>query len=176
MKLLSTHYHEAVTSLEGRIEKRIAARGVILKDNLILLLYTRRYNDYSLPGGGVDAEESIEEGLIRELEEETGAKNIQVEEGMGIYEEYRPARTTGYDILHMVSYIYKVNCDEIFGLPKFESYEIKNDMKAVWIDIDKAIDHNKKVIERLESSMGLSIRRELFLLESIKQEYLLRTK
>jgi 8-oxo-dGTP pyrophosphatase MutT (NUDIX family) len=176
MKLLSTHYHEAVKSLEGRIEERIAARGVILKDKLILLLYTRRYNDYSLPGGGVDAHESIEEGLIRELEEETGAKNIQVEEGMGIYEEYRPARTKYYDILHMTSYIFKVNCDEVFDLPKFELYEVKNDMKAVWIDLDEAIDHNKKVIERLEPSMGLSIRRELFLLETIKQEYLLRTE
>lgn len=173
MKLLSTHYHEAITSLEGKIEKRIAARGIIIKDKQILLMYTNRYNDYSLPGGGVDAGESIAEGLIRELEEETGARNIQVGEGMGIYEEYRPARTPGFDILHMTSHIYKITCDEVFDLPKFESYEVKNGMKTVWIDINEAIDHNKRVIERLEPSMGLSIKRELFLLESIKQEYLL---
>lgn len=173
MKLLSTHYHEAITNLEGKIEKRIAARGVILKGNLILLLYTSRYNDYSLPGGGVDPEESVAEALIRELEEETGARNIMVEEGMGIYEEYRPARTKGFDILHMVSHIYKVKCDEVFDLPQFESYEKKNGMKSVWIDIEEAIDHNRKVIERLENSMGLSIKRELFLLESIKKEYIL---
>lgn len=173
MKLLSTHYHEAITSLEGKIEKRIAARGIIIKDKQILLMYTNRYNDYSLPGGGVDAGESIAEGLIRELEEETGARNIQVREGMGIYEEYRPARTPGFDILHMTSHIYKITCDEVFDLPKFESYEVKNGMKTVWIDINEAIDHNKRVIERLEPSMGLSIKRELFLLESIKQEYLL---
>lgn len=172
MKLLSTHYHEAVTSLEGKIEKRIAARGIILKDNQILLMYTSRYNDYSLPGGGVDAGESISQGLIRELEEETGARNIQVEEGMGVYEEYRPSRTPGFDVLYMTSHIYKVTCDEVFDSPKFESYELKNGMKTVWIDIDEAIDHNERVIERLEPSMGLSIKRELFLLESIRQEYL----
>lgn len=173
MKLLTTHYHESITSLDGRIEKRLAARGVILKGSLILLMYTSRYNDYSLPGGGVDRKESIAEGLIRELEEETGARNIHIEEEMGIYEEYRPALNKGYDLLHMLSYIYKVKCDEVFDLPRFESYEIKNGMQTVWIDINEAISHNKRVIECLEPSMGLSIRRELFLFKSIRQEYLL---
>lgn len=134
-------------------------------------MYTRRYNDYSLPGGGVDANESTVEGLIRELEEETGARNIQIEGEMGIYEEYRPARTSDYDILHMISHIFKISCDSDFDLPRLESYELKNGMKTVWIDIDEAIDHNKKVIEMMESSMGLSVKRELFLLESIKHEY-----
>jgi ADP-ribose pyrophosphatase YjhB (NUDIX family) len=176
VKLLSTHYHEAVTSLEGRIEKRIAARGIIFQGDLILLMYTSRYNDYSLPGGGVDENESIAEGLVRELKEETGARNIKVEEGMGIYEEFRPARTPGYDILHMVSYIFKIACDEEFDLPKFESYEVKNGMKTVWMDINEAIGHNRKVIERLEPSMGLSVKRELFLLESIRQQYVICEK
>ena len=124
----------------------------------------------------MDASESIAEGLIRELEEETGARNIQVEEGFGIYEEFRPARTPSFDILHMISHIYKVSCDEVFDLPKFESYELKNGMNTVWIDINEAIDHNKQVIERLESSMGLSVKRELFLLESIRQQYVLCQK
>lgn len=136
-------------------------------------MYTGRYNDYSLPGGGVDKNETIAEGLIRELEEETGARNIQIEEGIGIYEEFRPARTPGYDILHMISHIYKAGCDEVFDLPKFESYELKNGMKPVWIDVNEAIDHNKKVTESLEASMGLSVKRELFLLETIRQKYFL---
>lgn len=157
--------------MQGRIEKRIAARGVILRGRQILLMYTLRYNDYSLPGGGVDGHESVRQGLIRELEEETGARNIVVEEEMGIYEEYRPTRTPGYDSLHMLSHIYKVSCDEQFDLPAFESYEIKNGMKTVWIAIDEAIAHNQKVIENTEPSMGLSVKRELFLLETIKQEY-----
>lgn len=171
MKILSTHTHEAITSLEGRMEKRIAARGVILRGAEILLLYTSRYNDYSLPGGGVDPHESLTEGLIRELEEETGARNIRLEEEIGVYEEYRPTRSPDYDLLHMVSHIYRVSCDKTFGQPRFESYEVKNGMKTVWINIHEAIGHNRKVIERVESSMGLSIKRELFLLETIRDAY-----
>ncbi len=172
VKKLTIHYHEAITSLDGRIEERLAARGVILKDNKILLMYTRRYNDYSLPGGGVDPHESITEGLIRELKEETGAGNIKIEEELGIYEEYRPSRTLEHDILHMISYIYKVNCDDKFDLPQFENYELKNGMEVIWIDINEAIDHNKMVIEKMESSMGLSVKRELFLLETIRTKYI----
>lgn len=171
VKVLRTHIHEALTSLEGRMEKRIAARGVILRGSEILLLYTSRYNDYSLPGGGVDPHETVTEGLIRELEEETGARNISLEEELGVYEEYRPTRSPGYDLLHMVSRIYQVSCDETFGLPRFESYEVKNDMKTIWINICEAIDHNRKVIERMDPSMGLSVKRELFLLETIREAY-----
>lgn len=114
MNLLKTHIHEALKNLEGNCEKRIAARGVILKNNKILLLYTNRYNDYSLPGGGIDLNESLSEGLIRELEEETGARNIQIEEEIGVYEEYRPCNKNGFQLLHMLSYIYKVNCSDEF--------------------------------------------------------------
>lgn len=54
---------------------------------------------------------------------------------------------------------------------QFESYEIKNGMEKVWINIDDAMIHNAKVIDNLEPSMGLSIRRELFLLQTIKEKY-----
>lgn len=171
MKVLSTHTHEAITSLEGRMERRIAARGIILKGFEILLLYTSRYNDYSLPGGGVKPHESIKEGLIRELEEETGARNIRVVEEIGVYEEYRPTRNPDFDLLQMVSYIFLVSCADTFCQPRFESYELKNGMKTEWINIHDAIAHNKEVIERMEASMGLSIKRELFLLETIRDTY-----
>lgn len=41
------------------IAERIATRAIVLKGDQILLLYTRRYNDYSLPGGGVEEGETL---------------------------------------------------------------------------------------------------------------------
>jgi ADP-ribose pyrophosphatase YjhB (NUDIX family) len=171
MKLLASHTHESIKEIKGIVEKRQAARGIIIKNNKILLMYTRRYNDYSLPGGGVATGEDILEGLSRELAEETGARNISVVKDFGVYEEFRPALKPTYDILHMVSFIYEVDCDDQFDAPAFEDYELKNGMQTLWMDIDEAISHNQQVINAMEASMGLSIKRELFLLQQIRAAY-----
>ena len=52
--------------------KRHASRGVILKDNQILLTYQKKYDVYMLPGGGIENDESYFDAVIREVEEETG--------------------------------------------------------------------------------------------------------
>ncbi|MFT5846487.1 MAG: ADP-ribose pyrophosphatase YjhB (NUDIX family) [Psychroserpens sp.] len=50
------------------------------------MLYTEHYEDYSLPGGGLELGEDKTEGIIREIIEETGAKNITNIQPFGIYE------------------------------------------------------------------------------------------
>ena len=112
MKLLKKHIHKDVEDLtDPNILKRIAARGIIVKDNQILLIYTKRYNDYSIPGGGVDSHENIEDGLLRELQEETGAQNIQIIDNFGLYEEHRPTHYEGYDVMHMTSHFFVCSAD-----------------------------------------------------------------
>ena len=51
---------------------RIGARGIIIKDNKILLTYESRLNRYMSPGGGIENTESFEECCVRELKEEAG--------------------------------------------------------------------------------------------------------
>ena len=170
LRLLKKMIHKDVENLEGNIFKRRAARGIILKGTKILLLYTKRYNDYSFPGGGVDLEEDLITGLKRELAEETGAKNIQVIEEFGYIDEYRPHHKPEYDLIHMLSYFYRCKIDDEFNEVNLEDYEIANGMSAVWIDINEAIQHNKKVIANQEESMGLSIERETLVLELVAKE------
>jgi len=173
MRDLGTMIHPSIDVNNDNLFKRVAARAIVLKDGKILLLYTKRYNDYSLPGGGVDDEEHIEEGLIRELEEETGAKDIKVLSEYGILEEFRPYHKKEYHGMHMISHFYICDIHKELGETSYEDYEIKNGMKALWIDIEEAISHNKKVMEEKEETMGLSIERETKILELIKKEHLL---
>lgn len=169
MRILKEVKFCEITS-ESKVVLRKATRAICLKGSSILLLYTERYDDYSLPGGGVDEGESLEVGLKRELNEETGAQNITNIKPFGIHEEYRPwSRQEGFDVQHMISYCYTCLVDTELGKTSYESYEIKNKMKPVWIDIDIAISHNEQVISN-SSKKGLSIERETFLLHKIKEE------
>ena len=90
MRLLKSTIHPDLHSLELSTFLRIAARAIILKGDKILMLYTERYHDYTLPGGGLDDDENLQQGLVRELQEETGAQNIRNIREFGLYEEFRP--------------------------------------------------------------------------------------
>jgi 8-oxo-dGTP pyrophosphatase MutT (NUDIX family) len=171
MRLLASSTHPDIDSLDGKTFIRKAARGIILDGDNILMLYTERYHDYSLPGGGVDDGESIEAGLIRELEEETGAQNIEVVREFGLYEEFRPWHKGEFDIMHMESYCFVCDIHPELGETKLEQHEIQNGMVPVWINIHEAIKHNEHTISN-SAKKGLSIERETFLLKRIVAELL----
>lgn len=54
MKLLKTATHPGVIDTKGNTLTRNAARGIVINGDNTLLMFTERYNDYSLPGGGID--------------------------------------------------------------------------------------------------------------------------
>jgi len=70
---------------------RVSAYGIFIKNGKILLQKNPVFDQYCLPGGGVELGETITEGLVREFEEETGIKVkpkrlISVEENLFTYE------------------------------------------------------------------------------------------
>lgn len=175
MQKLRTHYHSEIKSLENKsVFTRLATRSIAVQGENILLLYTERYEDYSLPGGGLDSGEDKIQGMIRELQEETGAKNIKNIEAFGVYEEYRPWYKADFDIQHMVSYCYTCEVNQELGDTKFESYEIKNGMTARWVNIHEAIKHNQNTMATSEKK-GMSIERETFLLSLIAEKLKFKT-
>jgi len=171
MRLLKTTTHADITDLSASQFTRKASRAIVLKGEDILLLYTKRYHDYSLPGGGIDAHETNICGLVRELKEETGAHNINHIEAFGKYEEYRPWYKDDFDIVHMVSYCYTCTIDDELLNPELESHEIANGMHPTWINIHEAIAHNEHTMAHSDKK-GMSIERETFLLKLIVKELL----
>jgi ADP-ribose pyrophosphatase YjhB (NUDIX family) len=169
MQILKTHYHPDVTTLENKsVFTRLATRSIAIQGNTILLLYTERYEDYSLPGGGLDLGEDKIKGMMRELKEETGAKDIKNIKPFGVYEEFRPWHKADFDIQHMISYCYTCDISKELGSSNLEAHEVNNGMKAIWIDIHEAITHNKKTMATSDKK-GMSIERETFLLTLIAE-------
>lgn len=56
----------------GSVFSRPSVRAVIIKDGKIAMVYSKKYNYYKFPGGGIEADECMEDALIREVLEETG--------------------------------------------------------------------------------------------------------
>lgn len=167
MQILKTHFHPDIETIDNKsMFTRFATRSIAMRGESILLLYTARYDDYSLPGGGLDHDEDRVEGMKRELTEETGASQIMNIQPFGVYEEYRPWYKTDFDIQHMISYCYTCEVAEELGKSSMESYEIKNGMKARWVNIHEAIRHNRNTMAT-SAKKGMSIERETFLLRLI---------
>lgn len=167
MKLLKKLVHPQVTDTKGVTLARQAARGIVVREASILLLFTERYNDFSFPGGGVADGEDLIEGLRREMEEETGAQNVRVQRNFGYIEELRPHWQQGFDLMHMTSHFFMCEIDAELRATRMESYELANGMRPVWVSLDEAIAHNRGVMARRDASMGLSIARETFVLEEV---------
>lgn len=51
---------------------RDACRGIVIRDGMILLTYEVNTDQWFIPGGGLEGEETIQQCCIRELAEETG--------------------------------------------------------------------------------------------------------
>ncbi|PKP79959.1 MAG: DNA mismatch repair protein MutT [Alphaproteobacteria bacterium HGW-Alphaproteobacteria-18] len=170
MRLIKKLVHPGVKDLTGAILTRRAARGIVLREMSILLLFTERYNDFSFPGGGVADGEDLIEGLRRELEEETGACNVRVRRDYGCIEELRPHWKPGFALMHMTSHFYFCDTDPELRAPRMEGYELANGMRPIWVNLDEAIAHNRAVLARQEASIGLSIQRETFMLEKLAED------
>jgi 8-oxo-dGTP diphosphatase len=64
-----------------------AAGGVVVRDGSVLLVHRPKYDDWSLPKGKLEGDETWEEGALREVEEETGLRcELGAEVGRTNYE------------------------------------------------------------------------------------------
>lgn len=78
------------TSLEMTNPRlRLGARGIVIReDGKIAIFNKSNKNEYKLPGGGLENEETPEKAFQREVLEETGCE-VEIIENLGITEEYK---------------------------------------------------------------------------------------
>lgn len=127
--------------------KRIAARGIIIRqDGKIALFNKVNKNEYKLPGGGIENDESLEETFKREIKEETGCV-VKIVERLGKIEEEKSK-----DNFKQTSYVYVAKV--IRNTKKLNLTEKEKDEggKLIWVTLDEGLKLISDCINNLKPS------------------------
>ena len=105
-----------------------AAGGVVEQDGSIAVVHRPRYDDWSLPKGKLDKNESFERAALREVKEETGLSCQLIEELDPVsYADNRGRpKTVRYWRMEVIGGEFEVNdeVDELRWLSKAEALEL----------------------------------------------------
>lgn len=124
---------------------RETVRAIITNEqNELLMLYSKIFNDYTFPGGGVKYHETDEEALKRELKEELGAEEITIHGYLGFIEEIRYGLNDNDHVYLQTSRYYMVSVHK-FGETHLMGREQLHGLSPKWINSEDAILHNENV-------------------------------
>ena len=141
---------------------REACRGVIIQNDKILLTYEVNTDQWFIPGGGLEKEESFDECCVRELAEETGYV-VDTKEQYLTINEY-------YDEWLFVSHYYI--CDLVGETQrKLTERELEVGLEPRWIDLNEAVEIFSKHQDYAENEMkrGAYLREYKALLSYLKR-------
>lgn len=94
----------------AKIHWRISAYAYIQREDRILMIRDHASKQWELPGGGINADEWITEGLVRECYEETGYRVKVIGEPIHFIERHFYSKFFR-NFFHTFSIIYKVHLE-----------------------------------------------------------------
>jgi 8-oxo-dGTP diphosphatase len=140
----------------SELQWRPSAYGIVIKDDKILL--SKQFGDkYDLPGGGLDLGEVPEEGVIREVKEETGidVKNPKL---LGLKNSFFQGSHSDNKSYHSLMLYYSCECvGGELSTEGFDEWEKQYAELAEWIplgELDKlqlasTVDYRPFIIKAL---------------------------
>lgn len=145
-------------------------KGVILRGNKLLLNHSSNIGHYDFPGGGLHQGETHIQGLYREILEECGMSVAHMGPEIGAVIEYDFPLESDYEVFKMTSHYYHCEVQEEVVPQKLEDYEQEFGLTPVWIDVEHAIQANKRFLQAGTAPKWL--KKETFVLEYIQQNLL----
>ena len=169
MQLLTEIFRNPGLDIHGKTDHRTAVRAVVIREKKLLMVYSPINGDYKFPGGGVDESENHEVALKREVVEECGMNLTRILGDIGCVVEYALPMKTEFDVFKMTSSYYLCEIDSKIEKQRLDLYEEELGFQPVWINIDRAIQTNKTVLQATTKKPPQWTAREVFMLEYIRE-------
>lgn len=128
---------------EPEFNLRTTVKAIAVFEGKICVVGNSISHLYTLPGGGVEDNETYKEAVVREVLEETGV-NLCVKRKIGVIEDFRLR-----DKKHYLNYCYYGTVNRI-GLPQLTDEEQENGLHHVWLErseIDRLFDFQLKLLK-----------------------------
>lgn len=149
--------------------RRPSARGIIINNNKIALVYSTTEKYYKFPGGGINDSEDIKTALIREVREEVGLRVIpeSIKE-FGSVLRRQKSDVAPNNIFEQENFYFLCQTDNRIFSQKLDDYEKEADFVLRFVDIDEAIRVNDEY-HSPDIFNEIMIKRELKVLQIIRR-------
>lgn len=159
--------------LNGVAFVRHSARCINIKNGLVAMVHSIKYDYYKFPGGGIEEGESKENAMMREAREEAGLLVIP-----GSVKEYgyvhRIQKSDHEDADYFVqdNYYYVCDVEESVQAQALDEYEAEERFTLEYVDPDKAVFVNRNGGHGPAGNAmrDVELEREARVLELLKEE------
>lgn len=151
----------------GKVFVRPSVRGIIIRHGRVAMVHSLKYDYYKFPGGGIEAGESLEQALMREVAEESGLQVI-------------PQSIREYGLVHRVqkgkkeamfiqdNYYFLCDVEAEVHPQHLDDYEAEERFTLEYVDPTHAICINRE--EDHGPKDQIMLEREAKVLEQLMQE------
>lgn len=123
---------------------RHSARCIHIKNGLVAMVHSVRYDYYKFPGGGIEKGESVIDALIRETREEAGL--VVIPESIkeyGYVHRVQKGWHEGEDYFLQDNFYYLCDVEETVCSQGLDDYEAEEDFTLEYVEPEKAIEINR---------------------------------
>ena len=155
---------------DGKVYTRPSSRGIVVKDGKVLMNHVAKFDTYEFPEGGIEAGETPEQAMIREVAEETGRVVIpeSVREFGIVIRRQRDSKDPD-GIFEQRNYYYLCDVTDEVRPRKPDEHEIREGAEPVWLEsLTGPIGCNREAFERVGEAF---MEREMRVMSIVKEQF-----